>query len=55
MKIFKAILLAGLFATAAAQCADLDFKILKAVDSSREDKDYIKFTGTVQVPGDLSV
>jgi hypothetical protein len=58
MKIFNAVLLAGIFAAAAVQadpCADLDIKVLKAVDSSIDDKDYIKFTATVQVPLEISV
>lgn len=61
MKIFDAVLLAGLFAAAVAQgdpepCgADLDIKDLKVVDSRLEDKDSFKFTATVQVPDDVSV
>jgi len=36
-------------------CADLDIKILKAVDFDVEDKDYLKLTANVQVQGDVSV
>ena len=57
MKIFNAVLLAGLFAAVAAQCpeSDLDIKILKVVDSAIEDKDSWKFTAILQGEGDFSV
>jgi len=58
MKMFNAFVLAGLFAAVVVQatpCADLDIKILKAVDFDVEEKDYLKVTANVQVQGDVSV
>ena len=77
MKIFNAVLLAGLFAAAAAQdievdpelpseesalrsycpikCEELELKLVKAVDSTFDDKDWWKFVGTLEVKADDSV
>ncbi len=77
MKIFNAVLLAGLFAAVAAQeievdadlpldesalrnycpirCEELELKLVKAVDSTFDDKDWWKFVGTLEVKADDSV
>jgi hypothetical protein len=63
MKLFNAVLLAGLFAATcilSAQAenlcegADLDIKILKVVDSNIKDRDRAKFTAFLQFPGKIS-